>query len=112
MNDSIQSAIQAFLSQPWGVVGALAIMFAVTAFNSRSLRAQLRRLNVSDAAMPLVLNGFNLLGGACLFVNAVLRHEIVWIVLEVYFVAVAVKGLLAHRAAAGERREEMAADAA
>jgi hypothetical protein len=43
--------------------------------------------------MSLLFNGLNLVGGACLLVNAVIRDELVWQVLEFYFIAIALKGL-------------------
>ncbi len=95
----IRRALVAFFSQPWGVVGALCIMFGVTAFNSRRLQARLSKLTTRRGSLPNILNGFNLVGGACLLVNAWIRDEIVWIVLEIYFVAIAVKGLWQTRAA-------------
>jgi hypothetical protein len=70
-------------------------MVAVTAFNSLRLRAYLKRRHgdAGMAAMDLVLNGVNLIGGIALFINAKMRHEIVWVVLEVFFVTIAVKGI-------------------
>ena len=91
--DKVQSALVDFLSQPWGMVGAVCIMLAVTCFNSRLLRARFEALGLGEAATATLLNGLNLLGGACLLINAVIRREIVWEVLEVYFVIVAAKGL-------------------
>ena len=61
-------------------------------------------LGLGEGATATLLNGLNLLGGACLLINAVIRREIVWEVLEVYFVIVAVKGLAqARRRALAER---------
>lgn len=97
--ESISHALASFLAQPWGVVGAACIMFAVTAFNSNGLKRQLGRLGLGEDGMSLLLNGFNLVGGACLFVNAARRDEVVWIILEIYFVIVAAKGLWQSRAA-------------
>src|SRR5262245_55420394 len=97
--ESVSHAFASFLAQPWGVVGALCIMFAVTAFNSNGLKRQLGRLGLGEDGMALLLNGFNLVGGACLFVNATRRDEIVWIILEIYFVTVAAKGLWQSRSA-------------
>ena len=74
-------------------------MFAVTAFNSRRLQARLSKLTTRRAALPNLLNGFNLVGGACLLINAWKRDEIVWIVLEIYFIAIAMKGLWQTRGA-------------
>lgn len=91
--DSFQRNIVAFFSQPWGVVGALCIMVGATAFNSRRLKGRLSKMTTSPTAITNLLNAFNLVGGACLLVNAWVRDEIVWIVLEIYFVAIAVKGL-------------------
>jgi hypothetical protein len=96
---SLSHALASFLGQPWGVVGAVCIMFAVTAFNSSGLKSRLRGLGLGEDGMALLLNGFNLVGGACLFVNATQRNEVVWIILEVYFVTVAVKGLWQSRSA-------------
>ncbi len=79
-------------------------MFAVTAFNSERLKARLARWTPHPMALSALLNGFNLVGGACLLINAWIRDEAVWIVLEVYFVAIAVKGLLQLRGALGEVR--------
>ncbi len=45
----------------------------------------------------LAVNGLNLLGGTCLLINAIVRDEVVWLVLEIYFVAVAIKGLTQRR---------------
>lgn len=91
--ESLATALVAFFSQPWGVVGALCIMAAVTAFNSKLLQEKLARLDLSKNGMGLLLNGLNLVGGICLFINAMIRTESVWIVLEVYFVVVACKGI-------------------
>jgi len=102
---SVHTAIVSFFSQPWGVVGALCIMLAITAFNSQKLRDQPLRLNLAVSNTTLVLNGFNLVGGACLLVNAVTRDEIVWIVLEVYFVLISAKGVWQSHAALDARRE-------
>jgi lipid-A-disaccharide synthase-like uncharacterized protein len=87
-----------FLSQPWGVCGAFCIMLAVTCFNSQQLQRWFAATGMGEAATPAVLNALNLVGGACLLVNAVLRREIVWEVLEVYFVLIALKGLAQARA--------------
>jgi hypothetical protein len=89
----LASAWEDFISQPFGLVGAACIMLAVTAFNSRRLRARFLELGMKEKGTSLLLNGLNLVGGVCLLVNAVIRHEIVWEVLEVYFVAIAIKGL-------------------
>lgn len=90
----LSNAIREFFSQPFGVVGAVCIMLAVTAFNSRRLRARFARAGMAARATSRLLNGLNLVGGICLLINAVIRHEVVWEVLEVYFVAIAIKGLV------------------
>lgn len=87
------TALGAFLSQPWGAIGAVCIMIAVTCYNSRRLQERLARIHFSKEGMSLLLNGLNLVGGTCLLVNAVIRDEIVWQVLEFYFIAIALKGL-------------------
>lgn len=69
-------------------------MLAVTAFNSRRLQARLHRAGMKERGSALLLNGLNLVGGVCLLINAIIRQEIVWEVLEVYFVAIAVKGIV------------------
>lgn len=51
------------------------------------------RIHFSKESMSLLFNGLNLVGGTCLLVNAVIRDEIVWQVLEFYFIAIALKGL-------------------
>jgi hypothetical protein len=81
-----------FVAQPFGVVGAACIMLAVTAFNSQWLRTRIG--SRSETATARLLNGLNLVGGICLFVNAVRRDEIVWKVLELYFIAIAAKGVV------------------
>jgi hypothetical protein len=88
------ATIREFISQPFGAVGAACIMLAVTSFNSRRLRARFTRLGMGARGLGRLLNGLNLVGGLCLLVNAVLRTEVVWEVLEVYFVIIAFKGLL------------------
>lgn len=87
-------AMADFISQPFGLVGAACIMSAVTTFNSRRLQARLARSGVKERGTALLLNGLNLVGGICLLINAVLRGEIVWEVLEVYFIAIAMKGIV------------------
>lgn len=87
----VAEAIGEFFTQPFGAVGAVFIMAAVTVLNSRGLRS---RIHLGEAGIGYLFNGLNLLGGVCLFVNAVIRDEPVWLVLEVYFVTVAVKGLI------------------
>jgi hypothetical protein len=87
------TALGAFLSQPWGAAGAVCIMIAVTCYNSRRLQDRLARAHFSKEGMSLLCNGLNLVGGTCLLVNAVIRDEIVWQVLEFYFIAIALKGL-------------------
>ncbi|MEQ1503430.1 MAG: hypothetical protein ABMB14_14425 [Myxococcota bacterium] len=89
----LMAALNDFASQPFGLVGAACIMCAVTAFNSRWLHARLTRLGMQDRGTALLLNGLNLVGGVCLLINAVIRSEIVWEVLEVYFVVIAAKGI-------------------
>lgn len=91
MVDDALSASADFLAQPFGVAGAVCVMLAVTAINSRRLTS---KLETSSASGPTIFNGLNLAGGTCLFINAVIRSEIVWIVLETYFVVVAIKGLV------------------
>ena len=98
--NSIRLAVSSFFSQPWGVVGALCIMVGATAFNSRRLKAKLSAMTTDQASISNLLNLFNLVGGACLLVNAWKRDEVVWIVLEIYFVVIAVKGLWQTRRAA------------
>lgn len=95
------SAIADFIAQPFGAFGAVCIMLAVTVINSRWLR---ERLGLSDVRVGDVFNGLNLVGGACLFANAIVRSEIVWIVLETYFVLIATKGIVQ------SRRQLMAVD--
>ena len=97
--DKVHVGLVDFVSQPWGVIGALCIMLAVTCFNSRQLRTRFEALGLGEAATATLLNGLNLLGGACLLMNAVIRREVVWEVLEVYFVIVAAKGLAQARKA-------------
>ena len=92
--DNAQLAVIDFLSQPWGAIGALCIMLAVTCFNSRRLRARFKAAGFGESATSLLFNALNLAGGACLLVNAVIRQEIVWEVLEVYFVIMAMKGIV------------------
>ncbi|MEQ1568948.1 MAG: hypothetical protein ABMA64_25140 [Myxococcota bacterium] len=89
----VMAAVNDFASQPFGLVGAACIMCAVTAFNSRRLQARMARSGMKERGTSLLLNGLNLVGGVCLLINAVIRSEIVWEVLEVYFVAIAIKGL-------------------
>jgi hypothetical protein len=102
------AALIEFLSQPWGVCGAICIMLAVTCFNSRALQRRLAVLGLGELGTPILLNALNLVGGACLLVNAVMRHEVVWEVLEVYFVLISCKGLLqawrGHAFTAGPRQ--------
>lgn len=90
----IVSAWSDFFSQPFGVVGAACIMAAVTVINSQWLSSRLAERKV---ATGFLFNGLNLVGGICLFVNAILRNEVVWLVLETYFVMVALKGLTQSR---------------
>ncbi|MDH3684453.1 MAG: hypothetical protein OEV40_31425 [Acidimicrobiia bacterium] len=90
MNEVI-AALADFVSQPFGAVGAGCIMLAVTVINSRWLRGH---LGMSDARIGHLFNGLNLVGGACLFLNAMIRNEIVWLVLETYFVLIALKGIM------------------
>lgn len=80
-----------FISQPFGLVGAICIMAAVTAINSQWLTD---RFAADSRRSRLVFNGLNLIGGASLLINAVIRDEIVWLVLEFYFIAIAIKGLM------------------
>lgn len=84
-------ALSDFLSQPFGAFGALCIMLAVTVMNSRLLRT---RLGLSEVMTGHLFNGLNLVGGACLLINAIARSEVVWLVLEIYFVMIAVKGIV------------------
>ena len=97
--DPYVEAFAEFCSQPWGAAGALCIMLAVTCFNSRRLQQRFMRIRLSREGMGFVLNVLNLVGGICLLVNAVRRDEVVWKVLEVYFIAIAVKGVWQNRAA-------------
>jgi len=107
--ESLKHTISDFFSQPFGVVGAICIMVAVTAFNSKRIQGRLARVAPSQSAMSVLLNGLNLVGGACLLVNACIRNESVWVVLEIYFVAIAVKGLWQTRSTlAALRRGEQA----
>lgn len=100
----LASAVADFLAQPLGAIGAFCIMSAVTVINSQWLRD---RLGLSEAGIGALFNGLNLVGGVCLFVNAMIRDEIVWLVLETYFVLIAVKGIVqASRAVAGPTEEE------
>jgi hypothetical protein len=69
------SALAKFLAQPFGVIGALCIMLAVTCFNSRRLQ---RRLHLARTTMAIFLNGLNFIGGVWLYINATIRDEIVW----------------------------------
>ncbi len=97
-----------FISQPFGLVGAVCIMLAVTAFNSRSLQRRLMSTGLGEDAMSLLLNGLNLVGGVCLLINAVQRSEVVWEVLEVYFVAIAIKGIVQTLRERGDQGAELA----
>lgn len=89
-----RDALIDFVSQPWGMFGAVCIMVAVTCINSQRLRRWFEARGMGTYATVMLFNALNLVGGACLLVNAVLRREIVWEVLEVYFVLIACKGLL------------------
>lgn len=100
--DNVLTAWADFVSQPFGLVGAACIMLAVTAFNSQWLRARLTAMGMQDRGTSILLNGLNLVGGVCLLINAVARREIVWEVLEVYFVLIAIKGLVQARVSAPE----------
>ena len=102
----IIEAMGEFVAQPFGAVGAVCIMLAVTVINSTSLQ---RRIGLSDAAMGHAFNGLNLIGGSCLFINAVQRSEVVWVVLEVYFVAIALKGITQAVGASAQATDEPAA---
>ncbi len=84
------SAVFEFVSQPFGAVGAVCIMLAVTVVNSMKLKSI---FPIGEISVDQLFNGLNLVGGSTLLVNAVLRDEVVWIVLETYFVVVAVKGI-------------------
>lgn len=96
------SALSDFLAQPFGAVGATCIMLAVTVINSQWLRD---RLDMSDERISRVFNGLNLVGGICLFLNAMIRDEIIWLVLETYFVLIAVKGIVQARKGASGQAE-------
>ena len=61
-----------------------------SAVNSQWLAA---RLDGQKNTAPLVFSLLNLTGGSFLLVNALIRNEIVWVVLEIYFIVIAVKGL-------------------
>lgn len=89
------TALSDFFSQPFGAFGAVCIMLAVTAINSQWLAA---RLDDQNTIGPFVFNSLNLIGGSCLLANALIRSEIVWVVLEIYFVLIALKGLWQLRA--------------
>ncbi|MDD9952333.1 MAG: hypothetical protein OXT67_12285 [Zetaproteobacteria bacterium] len=88
-----QESLQDFLSQPFGVAGSLCIMAAVTCFNSRWLQRELSE-RLGAHFLSILLNILNMVGGICLLVNATLRDEIVWKVMETYFVLVSFKGLI------------------
>jgi len=84
-------SVAEFVEQPFGAVGAVAVMAAVTVMNSRRVRER------TGARLVPLFNGLNLIGGTCLLINAFKRDEIVWIVLEIYFIAIALKGLAQSR---------------
>ncbi len=79
-----------FLSQPFGAFGSLCIMTAITVINSQRLTS---RLASTGAPVGLIFNVVSLLGAISLLINAVVRDEIVWVILEVYVGAVAIKGI-------------------
>lgn len=98
---AISAAILDFFAQPFGVVGAVGIMAAVTTINSARLTAGLRGRGVP---VGVAFNCLYLVGGASLLINAAIRQEIVWLVLQSYMIAITVKGLWrAIQASAGEQ---------
>ena len=100
-----------FFMQPFGAVGALFIMLAVTCFNSRKLQKALST-RVSGESLALILNCLNFIGGSLLLINAALRDEAVWIVLEVYFILICLKGILQNIAQVRKHRNDPGGPAA
>ncbi|MFK7824536.1 MAG: hypothetical protein AB8G05_10285 [Oligoflexales bacterium] len=88
-----QEAVKDFFSQPFGVFGSVCIMAAVTCFNSVWLKNKLSK-QLSTHWLNLMLNGLNTIGGISLLINAIIRNEIVWKVLEVYFIVISLKGFI------------------
>ena len=84
-------AVRDFLSEPLGVVGVVCVMSASTAINST--RA-VRWFHARKIAILMPYNALNLIGAVSLLFNAVLRDDVLWLMLEVYLVANAIKGLV------------------
>jgi hypothetical protein len=88
---NLGSALQEFLGQPLGAIGAVCIMLAVTVVNSVKLKSI---FPIGGVTVDALFNVLNLIGGSTLLANAILRDEAVWTVLETYFIAVALKGII------------------
>ena len=88
-----REAVNDFFSQPFGVFGSLCIMAAVTCFNSVWLKRKLSK-RLGSHWLNLILNGLNTIGGISLLINAIIRNEVVWKVLEVYFIIISLKGFI------------------
>jgi len=87
-------AVRDFAAQPLGVVGVLFVMSATTTINSEQIARWFEGRQVS---ILLPYNGLNLVGAVSLLANALLQQEFVWLLLEIYLIGIAVKGLLLAR---------------